>query len=129
MLFDLKLEIEKIVKMVQEGEESTEVEKEILRITEKHKVILKRTAVLNGLVLINDIYDGDYEMLKRDLPKYMLIKDSPYLDKHKYNDSKLSVLLKISKILDKFFSYDYTPVLKEIEARENEAELSNSQVV
>ena len=50
-------------------------------------------------MLIFDLYSGDYRSLKRDIGKYLFIKDTVKNIKGD-NSSNLAIMLRISKVLD-----------------------------
>ena len=126
VLFDLKLEIEKIVKKSQEGADNKEIQKEVLSVVQKQEAISKQLSTINAIILIFDLYSGDYKALKKDLPKYLFFKDAVTVNKN--DSSNLGVMIRISRVLDRMLDGDYTSVYKEIEARETEAELSEADI-
>ena len=126
MLFDLNIEIRRIVKMVADGEKSVKIDNEILRLAEKQKIINQRSSSHAVLLLIDDLYGSDIKSLKSDFTKYMFFKDR--VQSNIRCTTNLSFLLKISRTLDRLTNEDYSIITKEIEAREAEALLSESEL-
>ena len=125
MLFDLNIEVRRILKMAEEGIESTKIDDEIFRLSEKQKLIINRKSSHAVLLLIDDLYGSDIESLKSDFTKYMFFKDR--VQSNIRCTTNLSFLLKISRTLDRLTNEDYSIITKEIEAREAEALLSESK--
>ena len=107
--------------MAEDGMESTKIDDEIFRLSEKQKLIINRKSSHAVLLLIDDLYGSDIESLKSDFTKYMFFKSSVIEDRKCL--SNLDFLLKIRHTLDKLLDGDYSCVVREIKAREAEAEM------
>ena len=103
-----------------------EIQKEVLSVVQKQEAISKQLSTINAIILIFDLYSGDYKALKKDLPKYLFFKDAVTVNKN--DSSNLGLMIRISRVLDRMLDGDYTSVFEEIEARETETEISEADI-